>query len=43
MFNGFDMVMMGDIHKRNTFYLYDEMEVDEAELNTYLSDGWEIT
>jgi DNA repair exonuclease SbcCD nuclease subunit len=42
MFNGFDLALLGDIHKRNTFYLYDEMDVDESELNEYLDDGWEV-
>lgn len=42
MFDGFDMVMMGDIHKRNTFYLYDEMEIDEDDVEKYVKMGWEI-
>jgi len=44
MFDGFDIVLMGDIHKRqivqqgSTEYI----EIDDSELNEYLKNGWEI-
>ncbi len=42
VFNNFDMVMLGDIHEYQTFERNNEIIVDEAELQKYLNDGWEI-
>jgi DNA repair exonuclease SbcCD nuclease subunit len=42
MFDGWHIAMLGDIHKRNTFYLYDEIEVDVDDLQNYIDDGWEL-
>jgi DNA repair exonuclease SbcCD nuclease subunit len=42
LFRGYDMGMFGDIHKRNIFYLYDELEVYEEDIQYYLDNGWEI-
>jgi len=41
-FEGCDIVMMGDIHKRSCFYLTDKKEIYEDELDKYLKMGWEI-
>tara|TARA_R110000868_G_scaffold176916_3_gene414945 strand:+ start:24854 stop:25489 length:636 start_codon:yes stop_codon:yes gene_type:complete len=41
-FEGCDVVMMGDIHKRSCFYLTDKKEIYEDELDKYLKMGWEI-
>jgi DNA repair exonuclease SbcCD nuclease subunit len=44
LFDGYDLVLMGDIHKRQTLQEYKEeyIEVDESELNLYLNNGWQI-
>jgi DNA repair exonuclease SbcCD nuclease subunit len=42
IFEGCDMVMLGDIHKRSCFYLIDKKEVYENELDDYLKNGWEL-
>ena len=44
LFNGFDIVMLGDVHKKQTLqeYSVEEIEVDENEVEQYLKDGWEI-
>lgn len=44
VFDGFDMVMAGDIHRTQTIGSYNlqKMEVDEAELALYLKQGWEV-
>ena len=44
-FDGYSICMLGDIHKPNQTlqeYSYEELEVDERELDKYLSDGWEL-
>ena len=43
-FDGYDMVLLGDIHSAQTLqpYAIDEMEIDEAELPNYLKDGWNV-
>jgi len=44
-FDGYSICMLGDIHKPNQTlqeYSYEELEVDERELDKYLSEGWEI-
>jgi DNA repair exonuclease SbcCD nuclease subunit len=46
LFDGHDITLLGDIHKPNQIlqsYLYDEIEVDESEVNEYLKNGWQIT
>tara|TARA_R110000851_G_scaffold42152_2_gene105018 strand:- start:854 stop:1540 length:687 start_codon:yes stop_codon:yes gene_type:complete len=40
IFNGCDMTLLGDIHKRDCFYLDEEMEIDEVELDGYIKKGW---
>ena len=42
LFDGCDMVMMGDIHKRSCFFLSEEMEILESELDKYKKKGWEL-
>jgi len=44
MFNGFDMVLMGDIHRRQVLQEYGEeyIEVDESEVSEFLKKGWQI-
>ena len=44
-FKGYHIAMLGDIHKPNQSlqeYSYEELTVDEEDLNSYLEDGWEI-
>jgi len=41
-FDGFDMVMLGDIHEYQTFDRWEEKEINEYELEKYKSEGWEI-
>ena len=43
-FKGYDIVMLGDIHKAQTLqeYSLEEIEVDESEVEKYLADGWKI-
>lgn len=40
-FNGTEIVLCGDIHKRQTLYTDSIIEVDESELEEYLKKGWE--
>jgi DNA repair exonuclease SbcCD nuclease subunit len=43
-FAGYDLVLLGDIHKPNQTlqeYSCEELEIDEAELDKYLKDGWQ--
>jgi predicted MPP superfamily phosphohydrolase len=45
IFNGYKLTLLGDIHKPNQTlqeYSYEELEVDERELDKYLSEGWEL-
>lgn len=39
-FEGCDMVMCGDIHKRSCFYNVEYKEIEEGELNRYENMGW---
>jgi DNA repair exonuclease SbcCD nuclease subunit len=41
-FIGCDIVLCGDIHKRNVLIIEDVMEIDEEDLNFYLKSGWKI-
>ncbi len=41
-FSGLDIVLCGDIHKRNILYLNQEIEIDKNNLDTYLKNGWNI-
>lgn len=43
-FNGFDLVLLGDIHKTQTLqdFDYEELEIDEKDLQEYLNSGWTI-
>ena len=43
-FDGFDMVLLGDIHAIQTIQKYEieTMEIDKSELELYLKAGWEI-
>jgi DNA repair exonuclease SbcCD nuclease subunit len=43
-FIGADITMLGDIHKYQTLqdYKLEELEIDESELTTYISNGWQI-
>jgi hypothetical protein len=44
LFKGYDLTLLGDIHKpAQTLqeYSYEELEIDESELDTYLNNGWE--
>jgi len=41
-FDGCDMVLLGDIHKRSCFYLDEFKEIDESELDFYVKNGWEV-
>jgi len=42
MFDGFDMAMLGDIHKRQCLQDFSEefMEIEEDDLQMYLDKGW---
>jgi DNA repair exonuclease SbcCD nuclease subunit len=40
-FNGIEIVLCGDIHKRQTLYTDSIIEVDESKLEEYLKKGWE--
>lgn len=42
LFNGFDMALLGDIHRRQILQEYSEeyMEIDEDDLQVYLDKGW---
>lgn len=39
-FKGCDLVLCGDIHKRQIIYLNEEIEVDEKDVDKYLTKGW---
>lgn len=43
-FTGFDVVLLGDIHRNQIIQEYkeEELEIEEKDLKTYLKDGWEI-
>ena len=41
-FKGLDVVLCGDIHKRQTTWLEQEMEIDDADIERYIKKGWEI-
>jgi predicted MPP superfamily phosphohydrolase len=41
-FKGLEIVLCGDIHKRQTLILEQELEIDPKNLETYLKNGWEI-
>lgn len=41
-FNGLDIVLCGDIHKRQTIWLDQEIEVDEESVDEYLKKGWKV-
>jgi DNA repair exonuclease SbcCD nuclease subunit len=43
LFDGYDIVLLGDIHKYQILqpYSYEEREIDETELNEYLKNGWQ--
>jgi hypothetical protein len=41
-FMGCDIVLCGDIHKRQTIYLDEEIEVEEKNVEEYLKKGWVI-
>jgi len=41
-FDGCDLVLCGDIHKRQTVYLDSTIEIDESELENYIKKGWEL-
>jgi hypothetical protein len=43
-FAGYDITLLGDIHKPNQTlqeYSCEELEIDEAELDKYLKEGWQ--
>ena len=40
IFEGLDMAMLGDIHKRQTFNHKQTKEIDENELDYYKKNGW---
>jgi hypothetical protein len=45
LFAGHDITLLGDIHKPNQIlqsYSYEEIEVDESEVDDYLKNGWEV-
>lgn len=45
LFKGHDLTLLGDIHKPNQIlqsYSYEEIEVDESEVEEYLKAGWEV-
>ena len=45
LFDGHDITLLGDIHKPNQIlqkYNYEEIEVDESEVDKYLKTGWQI-
>jgi len=41
-FKGLDVVLCGDIHKRQTLWLDQEIEVDEDDVENYLKKGWDV-
>jgi DNA repair exonuclease SbcCD nuclease subunit len=42
IFEGCDLVMLGDIHKRNLFLHQETLEIYEDDLSKYMEMGWEI-
>ena len=42
LFDGYDMVLLGDIHFQQCLqpYSYEEQEIDDTELDEYLKKGW---
>jgi DNA repair exonuclease SbcCD nuclease subunit len=42
IFEGCDMVMCGDIHKRGVLNFKESKEIDEEELHKYKKMGWEL-
>lgn len=43
LFRGFDFVMLGDIHKRQTMYEdWSYKNIEEDQLTDYMKKGWEI-
>jgi hypothetical protein len=44
MFDGYDLALLGDIHKRQDVQTYSEefIEIDEEDLEEYLKKGWKI-
>lgn len=44
MFDGYDMVLLGDIHKHQVLqeYSVEEMEIDESEVSGFIEEGWRI-
>jgi DNA repair exonuclease SbcCD nuclease subunit len=43
-FTGYDIVLLGDIHRAQTLqeYSIENIEVDENEVSKYLAEGWEL-
>jgi len=41
-FTGCDIVLCGDIHKRNILHLDRKIEVDEDEVEKYIKNGWAV-
>jgi hypothetical protein len=42
IFSGCDIVLCGDIHKRQTIYLDNVIEVDDNDIDFYLKNGWDL-
>jgi hypothetical protein len=42
IFNGCDIVMCGDIHKRGVLNFKEVKEINEDDLDKYIKMGWEI-
>lgn len=44
LFDGFDLVMAGDIHKQQTLqtYSFETKEINQEELDKYLKSGWQV-
>lgn len=42
IFDGCDVVMCGDIHKRNSINFKSNLEIDKDHIDFYLKNGWEI-
>jgi len=44
IFNGYDIVLLGDIHRKQTIFKYkvEEKIIEENELDKYIKTGWEI-
>lgn len=45
LFDGFDLALLGDIHKRQVVqdFAIDQIDVDEDEVEEYLKNGWELS